>query len=76
MLRRGILRENHRSSTATRRRVPFRLGLFLALQRQRLVADKVDAVRVMIDVAAGSMDEITLAVWIRANSRAVSGIRE
>ncbi|MGB5036495.1 MAG: type II toxin-antitoxin system death-on-curing family toxin [Blastocatellia bacterium] len=69
----GIAR-NHPFVDGNKRAAFLSLGLFLALNGQRLVADKVDAVRVMIDVAAGSMDEITLAVWIRANSRAV--IRE
>jgi death-on-curing protein len=65
----GIAR-NHPFIDGNKRVAFLSLGLFLALNGQRLVADRVDAVRVMIDVAAGTTDELVLAAWIRANSHA------
>lgn len=43
------------------------LLLFLRLNGQRLTADKVDATRTMLAVAAGQIDIDQLAAWIRPN---------
>ena len=62
----GIAR-NHPFVDGNKRAAFLSLGLFLALNGHRLVADRVEAVRVMVDVAAGSTDELELADWVRAN---------
>lgn len=41
------------------------LAVFLPLNGRRLVAPEVEAVAVMLGVAAGELDEAALAVWIR-----------
>jgi death-on-curing protein len=43
------------------------VGLFLGLNGFSLTADKVDATRTMISVAAGEIDEVTFARWIRSH---------
>ena len=62
----GIAR-NHPFVDGNKRAAFLSLGLFLALNGLRLVADRVEAVRVMVDVAAGTTDELELADWVRAN---------
>jgi death on curing protein len=46
------------------------VGLFLALNRKRLVASQLDATQTMLAVAAGETDEAGFAVWIRGHLRA------
>lgn len=46
------------------------LILFLALNSTPLRADKVDAIKTMLGVAAGQIGIDMLAAWIRANSAA------
>jgi death-on-curing protein len=43
------------------------VGLFLALNGQRLVATQAEATLVMFDVAASAMDESSSADWIRGH---------
>ena len=45
------------------------VGLFLALNRQRLVATQAEATVVMLDVAAGVIDEAAFATWLRAHTQ-------
>jgi death-on-curing protein len=42
------------------------IGLFVAINGWRLVADKAEATLVMLDLAAGELEEEALAGWIRA----------
>ena len=59
----GIAR-NHPFADGNKRTSFIALALFLALNGLRLEADQVEAVRVIVDVAAGTMDEEWLAFWI------------
>lgn len=43
-------------------------GLFPALNGFRLTADRVDATRTIVGVAAGDVDETRMAEWIRARA--------
>lgn len=42
------------------------IGLFLAINGYRLVADQADAITVMFRVASGDVDEAALAAWLAA----------
>jgi len=44
------------------------IGVFLLLNGRQLDAEEVEAVCVITDVAAGEMDEASLAAWILNNS--------
>jgi death-on-curing protein len=44
-------------------------ALFLRLNGWRLVADRVDATRAVVGLAAGDLDQSGFADWVRANSR-------
>jgi len=44
------------------------IGVFLAINGYRLVADKLGAIRTMFALAAGELDEPALAAWIAQNS--------
>ena len=43
------------------------MGVFLAVNGFRLTADQVHAIRVMIAVAAGELDDAGLSAWIAEN---------
>lgn len=43
--------------------------LFLVLNRFSLLASDADCVLTMLDVAAGELDEVAFAAWIRAHSQ-------
>jgi death on curing protein len=45
------------------------IGLFLALNGQRLVVSQAQATLTMLAVAAGSMEETQLAAWLRAHTK-------
>lgn len=48
------------------KRIAFQtMYVFLGLNGQRLIAEEPEVVRVMLDVAAGAMNEVDLAAWIR-----------
>jgi len=49
------------------------IGVFLAINGQRLVAGQVDAIRTILALAAGTLDERELADWIRARLQATAG---
>jgi death-on-curing protein len=66
--------KNHAFVDGNKRGAFLSIGLFLAINGHRLVADQVDAIRTMLGVAAGGLPEAGLATWIKANSRlATSG---
>ena len=59
------LAKNHPFVDGNKRAAFLSVGLFLALNGQRLVAMQAEATLVMIDVAASAMDESSFAGWIR-----------
>lgn len=59
---------NHPFADGNKRAAFLCLLLFLRLNGRRLTADRVDATRVVLGVAAGEMGIEALAGWIRANS--------
>lgn len=61
---------NHPFVDGNKRAAYASMILFLALNDAPLDADKVDAIQIMLGVAAGDVDIDTLAAWIRANSTA------
>jgi death on curing protein len=61
--------KNHPFADGNKRAAFLAVGLFLALNGRRLVADKADATRVMLAVAAGELSEAELANWIRTHTK-------
>jgi death on curing protein len=59
--------KNHPFVDGNKRTAFVALELFLALNGHELVADDLSCVTTMLAVAAGDIDEPTLADWIRAN---------
>ncbi len=59
------LAKNHPFVDGNKRAAFLAVGLFLALQGQRLVAGQAEATVVMLDVAAGTLDEAAFAQWLR-----------
>ena len=59
---------NHGFVDGNKRVAFLALGLFLALNGRRLTADKVEATRAMLGVAAGEVGEEDLAEWLRIHS--------
>ncbi len=68
--------KNHAFVDGNKRAAFLSVGLFLAINGYRLKADRVDAIQIMLAVAAGELDERGLSVWIRSNmARATRGAR-
>lgn len=63
----GIAR-NHPFADGNKRAALIAAGLFLRMNGRRLKADKVDAYRATMALAAGDIGEEEFAAWIRANS--------
>lgn len=61
------LAKNHPFIDGNKRAAFLSVGLFLALNGQRLVATQAEATLVMFDVAASAMDESSFANWIRGH---------
>ncbi|MGJ7614634.1 MULTISPECIES: type II toxin-antitoxin system death-on-curing family toxin [unclassified Variovorax] len=61
------LAKNHPFIDGNKRAAFLSVGLFLALNGQRLVATQAEATLVMLDVAASAMDESSFASWIRSH---------
>lgn len=61
------LAKNHPFIDGNKRAAFLSVGLFLALNGQRLVATQAEATLVMLDVAASAMDESSFASWIRGH---------
>lgn len=60
---------NHPFVDGNKRAAFAALLLFLTLNGRPLAADKAEAIRTMLAVAAGEIDIPHLAAWVRANSR-------
>ena len=63
------LAKNHAFVDGNKRVAFLAVGLFLALNGQRLVASQAEAAVVMLDVAAGVMDEAGFATWLRKHTQ-------
>jgi death on curing protein len=62
------LAKNHPFIDGNKRAAFLAIGLFLALNGLRLTATQADATLTMLAVAAGQMDEIALAQWLRTHT--------
>ncbi len=62
----GVVK-NHAFVDGNKRAAFLSVGLFLAINGYRLVADPLDAIRMVLAVADGSVAEKMLASWIEAN---------
>ena len=62
---------NHPFVDGNNRAAFLAIGVFLALNGRRLTASPVEAVAVMMALAAGEIDEATLAAWIRRHNAAI-----
>ncbi|WP_431128107.1 type II toxin-antitoxin system death-on-curing family toxin [Variovorax paradoxus] len=67
------LAQNHPFVDGNKRVAFLAVGLFLALNGQRLVVTQTEATLVMFDVAASAIDESSFAAWIREHLQARSG---
>jgi death on curing protein len=63
------LTSNHAFHDGNKRTGFQAIGLFLPINGYRLVATQVDAIQVMLRVAAGHLSEQGLATWIRDNCK-------
>ncbi len=61
--------KNHPFADGNKRAAFLSVGLFLGLNGKRLVADKTEATRVMLAVAAGELSEADFAEWIKAHMK-------
>ena len=61
------LARNHAFVDGNKRIAFLSIGVFLAINGYRLKADQVDAIQTMLAVAAGDVDEQSLAAWIAKN---------
>lgn len=61
------LAKNHAFVDGNKRAAFLAIGLFLAINGQRLAAEQVDAIRTILALAAGQMTEAELAAWIKAH---------
>jgi death-on-curing protein len=59
--------KNHAFVDGNKRAAYLSMGLFLAINGKRLRPDQVDAIRTILELAAGNLDEAGLAKWIRTN---------
>jgi death-on-curing protein len=63
------LAKNHPFVDGNKRAAFLAVGLFLALNGQRLVASQAEATVVMLEVAAGTPDEAAFAEWLRQHTQ-------
>jgi death-on-curing protein len=64
----GIAR-NHAFVDGNKRAAFLSVGLFLAINGYRLTASQVDAIETVLGIAAGTVSERELALWIAQNSK-------
>ncbi len=60
--------KNHAFIDGNKRAAFLCAGMFLAINGYRLTASQVDAIETMLGVAAGTVSEPELAIWIAQNS--------
>jgi death on curing protein len=63
------LAKNHPFIDGNKRAAFHAVGLFLSINGYELVADQVDAIQQMLNLAAGELPEEQFAAWIRRNSK-------
>ena len=61
------LAKNHAFVDGNKRAAFLSIGLFLAINGKLLRADQVDAIKTMVAVASGELDERGLSLWIAEN---------
>jgi death-on-curing protein len=61
--------KNHAFVDGNKRAAFLSIGLFLAINGYRLTASQVDAIETILAVAAGTVTEPELALWIAQNSK-------
>ena len=64
----GLVR-NHPFADGNKRAAFLAAGLFLMLNGMELTVDQVDATRMMLALAEGSLEEADFAAWLRSNSK-------
>jgi death-on-curing protein len=62
------LAKNHPFVDGNKRAAFLAIGVFLALNGQRLVATQAEATLTMLGVASGEIEEAAFAAWIRAHT--------
>jgi death-on-curing protein len=67
------LARNHPFVDGNKRTAFVACELFLELNGMELIADDAACVLIMLDVAAGNLDEPNFAAWLRKHSRAREG---
>lgn len=58
------LARNHAFIDGNKRAAFLSIGMFLAINGQRLVVDQIDAIQTMLALARGDLDEPGLASWV------------
>jgi len=61
--------KNHAFVDGNKRAAFLCIGLFLAINGCRLTASQVDSIEIVLGVAAGTVSEPELAMWIARNSK-------
>jgi death-on-curing protein len=59
--------KNHAFVDGNKRAAFLAIGLFLAINGKSLRVDQVEAIQIVLALAAGDLDEAGLAVWIRGH---------
>jgi death-on-curing protein len=62
------LARNHPFHDGNKRAAFLAVGLFLAINGYRLVADQMDAIQTMLSLAAGQVTEKSFADWVRGHA--------
>lgn len=70
------LAKNHPFVDGNKRAAFLALGMFLGANGYRLHAEQVEATQVMMGVAAGQIDEPTLATWLRTHTLLRQAVHE
>ncbi len=63
------LARNHPFADGNKRTAFLAIGLFLHLNGYRLVAPQAEATAAILSLAAGELEESTLAAWVRARAQ-------
>jgi death-on-curing protein len=61
--------KNHRFVDGNKRAAFQSVGLFLSLNGYELIVDQLDAIQIMLSLAAGELSEEEFAVWIRNHTK-------
>jgi death on curing protein len=62
------LAKNHAFNDGNKRTAFLAVGLFLAINGYRLAADQMEAIQVMLNLAAGELTEKSFADWVREHA--------